>query len=271
MRSRYVVSPAEVIDGFPSLVDHARAKLLYNELAPLFDLCIDRDTEQEVAAVRSIIGRLKPAAARIVDFGCGVGRHSGGLAAAGYEVTGVDLSPAMLQVAQDRYQACTFHEGDFRTVRLGGLFDVAIIMWTTFNYLGSRRDVTDFLNTAAQHLVAGGLLVVDSCNFEARQPEASSYARAVQDPERAVAVNIEKSEYRRHNVATYSYRIRNRTTGEVTECVDQEIARTYSAQELKSLGMGLFSFVEVHGDYDLRPFDPAASSRIISVYRRRES
>lgn len=53
----------------------------------------------------ALMGRLLPEApARVVDMGCGTGSLSVLLAERGYAVTGVDLSPKMLAVAQAKAQ-----------------------------------------------------------------------------------------------------------------------------------------------------------------------
>src|SRR5690606_22323276 len=62
---------------------------------PLMD---EERTTTEVAAVRDLLG-LAPAA-RLLDVGCGWGRHSIELASQGFQVTGVDYSPHLLQEAE---------------------------------------------------------------------------------------------------------------------------------------------------------------------------
>ncbi|MGH2807935.1 MAG: class I SAM-dependent methyltransferase, partial [Actinomycetota bacterium] len=59
-----------------------------------------KGTEQEVAFLLELL-RL-PAEARILDVGCGPGRHALPLARAGYQVTGIDVSERFLQIARDR-------------------------------------------------------------------------------------------------------------------------------------------------------------------------
>ncbi len=51
---------------------------------------------------------------RILDAGCGTGRHIGRLLAAGAEVTGLDFSEGMLAVAAKRYPGMTFVQGDLQ-------------------------------------------------------------------------------------------------------------------------------------------------------------
>ena len=66
--------------------------------APAYmDNCFTQATEAEIAFLMEEL-RL-PAGARILDVGCGTGRHSVRLAGLGYQVTGVDLSTGMLAEA----------------------------------------------------------------------------------------------------------------------------------------------------------------------------
>lgn len=62
-----------------------------------------RATDAEVALLMRLL-ELAPGQ-RVLDIGCGTGRHAVPLAAAGLRVTGIDLSPAMLARARARAAA----------------------------------------------------------------------------------------------------------------------------------------------------------------------
>ena len=57
---------------------------------------------------------LEPASARetLLDIGCGTGHWSSFFASIGYMVTGIDISPEMIEVAKQTVPDCSFHVGD---------------------------------------------------------------------------------------------------------------------------------------------------------------
>ncbi|HOA15083.1 MAG TPA: methyltransferase domain-containing protein [Bacillota bacterium] len=64
------------------------------------DNCFTKDTARECEFLSALM--TLPEHRRIIDIGCGTGRHSIRLASMGYEVTGVDLSEQMLSMARKK-------------------------------------------------------------------------------------------------------------------------------------------------------------------------
>lgn len=59
-----------------------------------------------------------PKGARIADLGCGSGVFSGALWRRGYNCTGVDISPALIRIAKEKYPGIEFIEGDVEQLPL---------------------------------------------------------------------------------------------------------------------------------------------------------
>jgi len=102
---------------------------------------------------------------RVLELGVGTGRIAVPLAEGGAKVTGVDVSAGMLGVAKQRAQAAgvsvTWVDGDIRTVRQRGKFDLVIAPLGTLQHMETPDDFVSAVQTMAHHLAPGGVAVVD--------------------------------------------------------------------------------------------------------------
>jgi SAM-dependent methyltransferase len=113
-----VAEPARPPDHwFEPLADHlGSAYLRYS---------FTKGTANELAFLVGALG-LTPGQ-RILDVGCGPGRHSNGLAELGYEVVGVDISARFVELARAAaHPGATFHRMDARALAFDAEFDAAI-------------------------------------------------------------------------------------------------------------------------------------------------
>jgi SAM-dependent methyltransferase len=121
--------------------------------------------EQKAGAeVELIAGWLSlPPGARILDAPSGDGRIARELARRGYQLTGVDFNPKVLEkgraLAADL--PVDFVSGDIRDLRYENEFDAAISWWTSYGYF-SDEDNTRYLASLRRALRPGGRLVIDT-------------------------------------------------------------------------------------------------------------
>ena len=103
------------------------------------------------------MGLLKPGDA--LDLGCGTGRHATAmLAAAGFRVTGLDMSPRSLDVARRELPSVRFLEGDMAGVNFpAGSFDLVTAFYSIIHL--PREEHAEVLRRVAQWLRPGGGLV----------------------------------------------------------------------------------------------------------------
>jgi len=76
-----------------------------------------------------------------------------------FQVTGVDISDGMLDVARELNPEVDYVKGDMRKVELDRLFD-AVAIPDAIAYMSSRNDLQQALTTAAKHLIPGGVLFI---------------------------------------------------------------------------------------------------------------
>jgi SAM-dependent methyltransferase len=100
---------------------------------------------------------------RLLDLGCGTGRHAVHLTERGFEVTGVDQSEAMLEHARRRagLAKIEFIHGDIRNFCAQRRYDLVLMGFNVLGYMSSNDDVLGVLTTARQSLRPGGLLIAD--------------------------------------------------------------------------------------------------------------
>lgn len=109
--------------------------------------------------------------ARVVDLGCGTGRLTLALAAAGHDVTGVDPAAASLEAARAKPGAEQVRWVEGTSDVLGeAAFDVAIMTSHVAQFLVDDAEWHATLRSLHRALVPGGRLA-----FDTRDPEAQAW------------------------------------------------------------------------------------------------
>jgi SAM-dependent methyltransferase len=138
----------------------------YDTLAAAVD---PRRTTGAAAALHQLFRRRGPVR-RILDVACGTFSIDIGLVKRGYSVVGRDLSAEMIRVSRRNLRESGLRAevavADMRSLRVGRIFDALLCLGTAFNYLASPADVRRGLRTFRRHLRPGGLLVLDTTNFD---------------------------------------------------------------------------------------------------------
>ena len=102
----------------------------------------------------------------VLEVACGTGRVAWPIADAGFEVVGLDRSPAMLAKAKAKRAdhpntTATFVIGDMADFDLGREFTLIVIAFRSFQALLTREDQRSALASLRRHLASDGRLVID--------------------------------------------------------------------------------------------------------------
>jgi len=128
------------------------------EYEPIFSPARDR---ADAARLIEILGL--PAGERLLDVPCGQGRHAHLLAEAGFDVTGLDYSKHLLEVARRRGIASNLRyvHGDMRALpaKWAGRFAAVLNLFTSFGFFFDPADDLRVMREFARVLQPGGVLV----------------------------------------------------------------------------------------------------------------
>ena len=104
---------------------------------------------------------------KIIDIGCGTGRHSIELAKRGYKVTGIDLSESQLARAKAKAQnlQIDFQKHDARKLPFKNEYDLAIMLCEgAFPLMETDEMNYEILRNATNSLKAAGKLIFTTLN-----------------------------------------------------------------------------------------------------------
>src|SRR5947199_4503497 len=138
----------------------------------LYDEYLAERTLVEIDRLEALLALRPPQ--RILDLPCGQGRHAIELARRGYDVTGADLSPYLLSVAEERGRAIGVRvrwlSADMRRPIAGQTFDVVLNLFTSLGYFADEADDRKGVWAAAGMLVPEGSLALEVINGERVMP-----------------------------------------------------------------------------------------------------
>jgi SAM-dependent methyltransferase len=151
---------------FEPLADHLGAAYLRYSFT--------KGTGQEVEFLVGELGLR--AGERVLDVGCGPGRHAHALAALGIDVVGVDISQRFVDLATERTPAgapAAFRRLDARALPFRAEFDAAICLCQGAFGLVGPGDDADVLAGIARALTPGGRFALSafSSYFQVRYPQ----------------------------------------------------------------------------------------------------
>ena len=146
---------------------------VFDEYAYYYDLLYkDKNYVGEVAYITNLLKAYGKDSKRILELGCGTGKHAALLASNGYYVYGIDKSKAMLEIARNRVSANTseyesdsnihFNQADITCFDLHEKFDAVISLFHVMSYQTTEAGISQVLMNVARHLKKDGIFIFDT-------------------------------------------------------------------------------------------------------------
>jgi SAM-dependent methyltransferase len=126
----------------------------------------DKDYRAEAVQVDSLLRKYGENIRKIINYGCGTGRHDLELSRLGYQCTGIDMSSLMVSIAQENAEAekadINFSVADIRTYEPAGKYDAVISLFHVMSYQNSNEDTLSAFRAARAALEEGGIFLFDA-------------------------------------------------------------------------------------------------------------
>ena len=148
----------------------------YTGFASVYDMFMDNVPYDEWAKyVTDILKEQGIESGLVCELGCGTGQMTRRLAAAGYEMIGIDLSAEMLDVARtmeyemdleeseeiDLENSILYLQQDMREFELYGTVSAIISLCDSMNYITEEADLLQVFRLVNNYLDPGGLFLFD--------------------------------------------------------------------------------------------------------------
>lgn len=145
------------------------AQRTYEAMAPVYDDFTGHyESEAWIADLVKILERHALTGKRLLDVGCGTGTSFMPMLAQGWEVTGCDISPAMLELAREKAgEKVQLAVADMLELPDFGEFDLVWALDDAINYLLSPEELTRALAGMRANLAPTGLLLFDVNELQA--------------------------------------------------------------------------------------------------------
>lgn len=126
----------------------------------------NRSEKEATDFIDVLIEELKPSTnSRMLDLGCGAGRHAKWLAAKGFDVTGLDLAASSIRSAKNYEKTnLRFAKHDMRDPFGKNSFDYVFNFFTSFGYFKNDEENHKVIRNIHHALKPGGSLVLDYLN-----------------------------------------------------------------------------------------------------------
>jgi SAM-dependent methyltransferase len=223
-------------------------------------------TEQEVAGILAMLGL--SAGASVLDLCCGQGRHALRMAQVGLSVTGLDLSPTLLAIAEQGAEAAgvqlTLVRRDMRDIPFENEFDAIVNMFTAFGYFDSDAENERVLQAVRRALKPGGQLLIDLANVYRTNSFPASRIWYESDAGTTFQEHIWDPWTGRDNTTYYWFENGERKSRSFS-------VRAYASYEMVAMlqAAGLTP-LKLYGGFDMSTYNCRESRRLIVLARKED-
>lgn len=220
-----------------------------------------RDEQEAIKFLDNITQYLNITKGKILDVGCGKGRHAKYFNELGFNVVGIDLSLNSIAKAKlNETQNLKFYKFDMRNVFKENSFNVVTNLFTSFGYFDNSLDEQKTINAMVKNLKKDGILIIDFMNVK------------------KIINNLVSKESKKINSVEF-YITRELKDNYILKNIsinDQDLSLKFQEKVhaltlidfSEMLQKASMSIVDIFGNYNLDDFNASQSERLILIARK---
>lgn len=204
----------------------------------------DKDYKSEAETVDKLLKRYGSRINRVINFGCGTGKHDMELVKLGYQCKGIDMSPLMIEIARQNSDSdgsrTAFEVADVRNYETDQKYDAVISLFHVMSYQNTNEDIVQAFRSARASLNdnANGCFLFDVWYGPGVLSDRPCVrVKEIEDNENQLIRIARPVMHDKENVVDVNYEvlIMNKKTGQVQTINEVHKMRYYFRPELELL------------------------------------
>ncbi len=230
--------------------------MIYDLLAPFYD-AINADISYSDWAdfIEKIFNKeCKSRPELVLDLGCGTGKMTLELASRGYDMTGIDISAEMLDIAREQAEIGGYDilwlSQDMREFELYGTVDSAVSCLDCINHLTKPSDVKKTFELMHNYLIPDGIFVFD-INGKAKFENIYADRSYVMEEDGGVCIWQNYYDNKTKLCDFYITLFEECSDGRYERYDDEQRERMYTVSEMRKMLLASgFEFIGAYSDFD---------------------
>jgi len=223
-----------------------------------------RNEDEAQNFINELLAQLQPPPnARMIDVGCGTGRHCKWLASKGFDVTGVDFAFDSIKAAKKHEtQFLRFFQHDMRIPFGKNYYDYCYSFFTSFGYFETMQENEAVIQNMSNALKPGATLVFDYLNVQYSEDHLVS-----KETKEIDGINYSITRWHDDKKFYKKVVIDDAFMPKAFENVEQ--VRKFTLGDFAHLFKKYNLQIEdVYGDYKLAPYDKKRSPRLVMIAKK---
>lgn len=206
----------------------------------------------------------------VVDVACGSGNYLQALAEKNYQMTGIDLDPAMVKSAQAKSRTNNLDypvvQGDMRNLDtiLAEKFDALICMGNSLVHLIGKEEILNALYGFYSRLNDEGILIIQTINYDRIIEQNINALPTIENEE--IGLSFErKYDYRPTEGIVYFNTVLTVSEGRYQNSIPlYPLIKNDLVDMIQKSG---FSHWDLYGGFDEKPWTPSSYATVVVAYK----